>query len=119
MLGVVHRAVLKEGPKHFHGFFEVKNTAAAHWTRGAQRRALHGKQFKEPAGENCPELVRRSALGLVKVYNLLPAKVVSQTTVKSFQSELQELLKEKAAKNDKDWQLSFSPRVPWWNHPLR
>ena len=119
MLGVVHRAVLKKGLSHFQQFFVVKEEQATHWTREAARRERHGKQLKELPGAYCPELKRRSALGLVTVYNLLPAKVVAQTSVKDFQTELQNELKQRAARNEEDWQKTYSPRVPWWRHPLR
>ena len=68
---------------------------------------------------NSPELVRRSALGLIKVYNLLPKEVVAPTEVKDFQRKLQELVKERAVADCNDWKRTLSPRVEWWCHPLR
>ena len=121
MLGVIHRAVLKEGPAHLQKFFQLREDTlqTTYWTRGAGRRAQHGKQLKNKAYTNCPELRRRSALGLIQVYNLLPAEAVAQSSVKDFQSKLQEELKNRAAAGVEDWPSTYSPRVPWWKHPLK
>ena len=118
LLGLVHRTVLGKGPKHFGRFFQRKAPAQpSFWTRAAERR--HDKQLEEVVYPNCPELLRGSALGLVRVYNWLPADTVRATTVKEFQFNLQNLVRERARSNCKDWVRTFSPRLPWWNHPLR
>ena len=65
------------------------------------------------------QLLRRSALGLVGVYNLLPEDVVQAGIVANFQGKLQDLLKARAQSGCEDWPLTFSPRVPLWQHPLR
>ena len=64
-------------------------------------------------------VVRRSALGLVAVYNLLPPRVVKLNNVKDFQGALGELLRERATAGCDDWPLTFSPRVSLANHPVR
>ena len=121
MLGLVHRTVLGKGPRHFQRFFRRREggQAASFWTRGAEKRQEHGRQLEEVPYTHCPELLRRSALGLVKVYNMLPAHVVQAGTVKDFQSNLQELLKERVRSGCEDWAETFSPRVHWYRHPLR
>ena len=119
MLGLVHRTVLGEGPAHFKKFFWNSNRQAVHRTRLEERRGKHGKQLQETFYTNCPELRRRSALGLVKVYNSLPAEAVNQKKVSEFQRKLQETLEERAEAGCEDWAQTFSPRVPWWKHPLR
>ena len=86
MLGVVHRAVLKQGPEHFQQFFAVREEQSTHWTRAAARRERHDKQLKRLPGAYCPELRRRSALGLIQVYNLLPAEAVAESFVKEFRA---------------------------------
>ena len=53
---------------------------------------------------NCPELLRRSALGLVAVYNRLPEKTVVEDSVKDFQRKLVSLVKERAQANCEDWE---------------
>ena len=121
MLGLVHRTVLGKGPKQFQRFFckQGEGQAASFWTRGAAKRQKHGRQLEEVPYPHCPELLRRSAFGLVKVYNMLPAHVVRTSTVKDFQSNLQEFLKERARSGCEDWAATFSPRVHWYKHPLR
>ena len=118
MLGLIHRTALGKGPSHFKRFFRLKqHQPQAFWTRLAERR--HDRQLESESLPNCPELLRRSALGLVQVYNLLPQKVVSSKCVRNFQKQLQELVVERAASDCEDWQHTLSPRVPWWRHALR
>ena len=61
----------------------------------------------------------RSALGLIWVYNRLPADIVRHATVKDFQKSLQEFLKERFVAGCDDWKATFSPRIPACAHPLR
>ena len=65
------------------------------------------------------EVLRRSALGLVAVYNRLPAEAVEEATVKGFQRKLSDDLKDRATAGREDWKQTFSPRIPLWRHPLR
>ena len=117
MLGVIHRAVLGEGPEQLKSFFQVDRNQRNNTTRAAQRR--HGKQLVEHRRGRFLEVLRRSALGLVAVYNRLPPAVVEEKTVKAFQVQLANLLKERAAGGQEDWKLTLSPRIPLWRHPLR
>ena len=118
MLGLIHRAVLQQGPAHFNSFFApVQTESYSHLTRYVGRR--HFKQLVSWRVGRFSEVLRRSALGLVSVYNLLPEDTVQQKTVKDFMRRLQEVLKERAAEGCKDWKNTYSPRVPLWKHPLR
>ena len=117
MLGVVHRAVLKEGPKQLWEFFEVCDNPTKHSTRISTWR--HNRQLKEHRKGRFLEILRRSALGLVGVYNLLPGEIVEQAAVKDFQTHLTKLLKERASSGREEWKDTFSPRVPMWRHPLQ
>ena len=116
MLGLIHRAALRKGPPHFWKFFRLEQHPRASRTRLAQRR--HGGQLVETRRDRFLEVVRRSALGLVSVYNLLPPEVVCTDAVKTFQKNLQELVKARAAAGYEDWPETLSPRVPLWRHPL-
>ena len=49
------------------------------------------------------EVARRSALGLVKVYNLLPQEFVDAESVSLFQGLLQNLVKQRVACCCDDW----------------
>ena len=118
MLGLMHRTVLGKGPKHFKRFFH-RRQAETHFWRTRLRERRHSKQLEEVPYPNCPELLKRSALGFTRVYNWLPEDIVSATSVKEFQNKLQNLALERARSGCEDWALTFLPRLPWWNHPLR
>ena len=118
MLGLVHRTVLGKGPKHFQKFFTLEEKLPHARTRLGKKRKEHGRQLRDPRARTHLNVVRRSALGLVAVYNLLPAKVVQLQEVKDFQRALQELVKERACANCENWHLTLSPRLALHNHPL-
>ena len=63
-------------------------------------------------------LLKRSALGLVAVYNLLPHKVVSTRSVSEFQKRLQEVVVSFAHSGHPHWSEVLSPRLPLASHPL-
>ena len=65
------------------------------------------------------EIIRRSVLGLIAVYNILPQEVVDSENVSEFQSALQTLLKSRARAGLSDWRETFSPRTPMYMHPLK
>ena len=64
------------------------------------------------------EQVRRSALGLVPVYNMLPRELPTIPDVSSFQRALQEMIKIAAAAERPEWENLLSPRTPMYRHPL-
>jgi len=73
MLGVIHRAVLLQGPAQLWKFFRrdvVRRREQRSFTR-------HSLQLIEwPPGRDL-EIMRRSALGMIRVYNLLPQEAVA------------------------------------------
>ena len=75
MLGLIHRTVLGKGPPRFKEYFKRDRSAKL------RRHCNH----LLPVGQRV-SAVKRSALGLISVYNLLPADVAEQTTVANFQS---------------------------------
>ena len=115
MLGVIRRCVLGYGPEQLRQFFRHDSGYVATRSRSGQRR--HGKQLIDPRGPRFSERLRRSALGLVAVYNLLPQSVVDSFSVSSFQSQLQAMLREQA-QHTQQWGSLFSPRIPLYCHPL-
>ena len=117
MLGLIHRTVLKKGPAHFQEFFTLDPDGPSSRTRASQRR--HPRHLLDRRQADFSEQTRRSALGLIPVYNLLPAEVVAMPTAAAFQRALQQLLKIAAAAGRPGWQLMFSPRIPTYRHPLR
>ena len=118
MLGVIQRTVLGKGPDHFQQFFRpAAQTQRLYFTRRTAK--SHARQLEDPRKGVFPELLRRSALGLIAVYNFLPEQTVAESTVKDSQSKLQGLLKQRAAAGCENWAETLSPRVPLWKHPLR
>ena len=112
MLGLVHRAVLRQGPSHFFQFFYVDAAPA----RFSRRR--HNKHLFEWRDGRQSAAIDRSALGLVSVYNLLPQTVVDATSVSDFQHSLQALVRGRATSGHPDWPCTLSPRLSILSHPL-
>ena len=106
LLGMIHRTVLGKGPPHFKEFFQISSAAG-------QR---HRFSLKDSSWNR---LSKRSALGLIPVYNLLPDHIVETFSVKEFQANLQKLIKLRAEAGCDNWQATFSPRIPLNVHPLR
>ena len=129
LLGLIHRTVLGGGVRHFEEFFSRSGAAppAGNWEKHNHQLREYGNDessnvlsyfFENGRGE-AQKFISRSALGLVKVYNHLPRCIVDGTTsVKQFQSLLQDLVKQRASAGHADWQEIFSPRRSWRSHPL-
>ena len=79
----------------------------------------HARQLEEVRGAHFLEIERRSALGLVGVYNFLPEDAVLASSGSMFQSGLQLLVKERAKAGCADWSETYSPRIALFKHPLR
>ena len=109
MLGVIHRTTLGLGPAQFQAWFfpAERRVEPAHNTRRQGR--LHSRQLYDWLTRDT-ELLRRSVLGLVRVYNDLPEVIVSQKTVKAFQSLLQDYVKDLVRKGQEDWENAFNLR---------
>ena len=104
MLGMIHRTVLGKGPQQFTHFFN--------------RDPNNGPKLMDPRRSSRSPLIKRSALGLVAVYNLLPHKVVSTHSVSVFQKALQEVVTSFATAGHPQWSEALSPRLPLASHPL-
>ena len=118
LLGVSHRAVLREGLTQLHQFFRVQVPLPdAYGTRLGCRR--HRKQLVDVRSSDQLDVLSRSGHGLVAVYNLLPADLVELGSVSAFQAVLQFIIKDRAAHGVAGWARMFSPRVRISQHPLR
>ena len=123
MLGLIHRAVLGRGPDQFRQIFRADYDARREG-RGVHRLQLmtlqdHASDFVLP-GSAPAQYIENSAYGLIKVYNMLPASIVeSSPSVRHFQSALQDLVRYRANQTYMDWEMTLSPRVPSYRHPLR
>ena len=103
MLGLIHRTALGKGPAQFREFFKKDPCS----------KDLHDprKDFKAP-------ITKRSALGLVAVYNMLPPGVLVAKSVSAFQRGLQECVVKFALSGYPQWAEVFSPRIPLVSHPI-
>jgi hypothetical protein len=117
MLGVIHRAALGQGPPHLHRFFRKAPPLDMVRTRADTGR--HANHLVDPRDPYSLEILKRSALGLVAIYNLLPASAVEALNVSTFQSRLQLLVKDAATARQPNWQHHLSPRLCLNTHPLR
>ena len=79
MLGLIHRAALGQGPSQLQSFFKKSNAVRRDVTRADKRR--HSQQLDDPRRPDSTEFFRRSAWGLIAVYNLLPEEIVSTSSV--------------------------------------
>ena len=116
MLGLIHRCVLGKGPDHFKTFFQISTNQARNTRSGSAR---HGRQIIDIRNRRFLEVERRSALGLIWIYNRLPEAIVSNDNVKEFQRNLQLLVKQRLLSGDPDWKNILSPRIAVYRHPLR
>ena len=114
---MIHRAVLGQGPSQLRSFFVQAGPAVARLTRRTAR--SHDKQLKDVREGRFTEVIRRSALGAIAVYNMLPQAVVDIETVKMFQSTLQKMIRDRMHLGETNWALLLSPRVPMYRHLLR
>eukprot|EP00933_Yihiella_yeosuensis_P032263 TRINITY_DN25845_c0_g2_i1.p1 TRINITY_DN25845_c0_g2~~TRINITY_DN25845_c0_g2_i1.p1 ORF type:complete len:122 (-),score=1.97 TRINITY_DN25845_c0_g2_i1:16-381(-) len=92
MLGLLYKCTKNEArPKLVELFQPATHRVYARSTRFASTR--HDKQLLDIASQCHLDIARRSVLGLIKVYNLLPQSVVASVSVKVFQRELTNLCK--------------------------
>ena len=116
MLWLLHRCALRKGLEHFHDLFKVSAAPRCN-TRSGSR--MHGRQLVDIRNRQFLEIERRSALGLIWIYNRVPEAIGSNDTVKDFQGNLQLLLKELITSGCTDWKITFSQRIPYYLHPVR
>ena len=116
MLGVIHRAAAKQGPPQLWQFFQRHPHEAG--TR-ARRRIRHNLQVTEHPPGRSLDIMRRSALGMIRVYNLLPQDVVELSAVNKFQTALTNIVRGRVLAGDHRWKVVLSPRHPLFQrHPL-
>ena len=103
MLGVIHRTALGKGPPQFQKHFKIQ---------------AHESTLLDPRTGSKSPLIKRSALGLVAIYNRLPPSFRAVRSVPAFQKSLQEMVKKYATSGHPQWSEVFSPRLPLTSHPL-
>jgi hypothetical protein len=112
MLGLIHRTVLGGGSQDFKEHFKLAGQSEVVPVR---RHRNHLKDLPHAARTSA---VKRSALGLIAVYNLLPAHAAESLTVPLFQKALQIIVKQRCQDGCEDWRHTLSPRIPLLSHPL-
>ena len=90
LLSLIHRPVLGLGSDHFKESFKL---------RGSFGQRHRFQVLEEPT----TRLSSRSALGLIRVYNLLPNWVAETFSVQGFQGKLQALVKTRATEGCTAW----------------
>ena len=110
MLAVIHRAVLRLGPPHFFHFFRFSNTRTS--TRRHPRQLLDNRPARRLA------IYDRSILGMIWVYNILPASAIFCNSVSDFQSALQDIVRFLCTTNHHLWRHCLSNRISVIGHPL-
>ena len=113
MLGVVHRAVLKQGPAQFFQYFRPTENRPSMFIRRHHTRKL--VDLRQPHNL---DIFNRSILGLPWVYNMLPRHIVELNSVRDFQSALQDLLILSATSGRPNWHSLFFSRFALHSHPL-
>ena len=95
MLGVLHRACKRRGPKQLQKLFKRSE----------------GDSLEEPDLSGAVRILKRSAFGLVPVYNELPGELRALREVRAFQAAVQNLVKEWAAADRPSWKSCLCPRA--------
>ena len=103
-LGLIHRTALGKEPAQFREFF---------------KRDPCSKDLHDPRKDFNAPIPKRSALGLVIVYNMLPPGVRVAKSVSAFQRGLQECVVKLALSGYPQWAEVFSPRIPLVSPPIR
>ena len=107
MLGVIHQAVVGHGPMHFRRFFFLSQCVDR---RSARLSKQHSRQLHEYVDGTQLDAVARSALGLARTHNILPAEIVEATSVKRFQQMLQAFARDCAHIRVEGWPYLYSTR---------
>ena len=110
MLGLLHKCNLGVAHDQLRALFPPAplQPRPVHHTRSAGKR--HSRQLLERCTGNFLETTRRSAFGLVRVYNLLPQEVVDCASVRTFQTALTSLAREACKTGRDNWETLLSPR---------
>ena len=115
MLGQMHRTVLGQKPAHFQICFSPKiaNTDAARNDQGTSVNCTNTWK------NNYLDTVGHSALGLARIYNLLPNEITETNNVKTFQRLLQDPAKDCASLGIMHWPHRLRTRYWLHEHPLQ
>ena len=106
-LGMFHKISMGTGPSHLAGLFpSVPKRACGFPTR--QLVARHNKQILDRVGGSSTDAFRRSAFGLVRVFNFLPENIVEIKKTSLFQSKLQKAVVKYLCSSTREWHIFLS-----------
>ena len=114
-LGILHRSAIGKGHPELTQLFPHRSAATHSFsTRLAGER--HQLQLEDLCDGSHNDFLHRSLFGMVRVYNLSPAKAISKTSVQEFQKELTAVATRRCD-DSIQWQRLFcarmSPLVAW------
>ncbi len=116
ILGVIHRAAMRAGPPQLWKCFQLDGPTVLRTSARNRRHTMHLVEW--PSGRNL-DIMRRCALGMIRVYNLLPSELVLKRDLKEFQGGLADLIRDRVVAGDLRWRFLLSPRHPiFLYHPL-
>ena len=118
MLGLIHRAAIGKGPAQLMRFFHWHGQEKTCNVQTRWQASRHSSGLHEYRNGHHTDYLKRSALGLVSVYNLLPKDILDMLDISKFQGALQDLVKTYATRGDAQWQKLLSPRWDLTSHPL-
>ena len=111
MLGIIQRAILKRGPYQFWQWFEHDSSA------NISSVIKHTRAVKPLVHHQAPDYLKRSLLGMIKIFNGLPQFIVDIPDVKLFQRELQNLILNRM-RHHGDWLYMFDASYSFIYHSL-
>ena len=106
MLGLIHKSQLGIAPTCLSSCFPRARSTLYNFSDSLS--PIHDRQVACHVTPSCPIIFRRSVFALVRVYNKLPADVVSATSVSLFQRRLTALLKASARSDAPKWDELFN-----------
>ena len=102
MMGVAHRPALGGGPAQLRKLApRVKAVTDRRSARVAEQR--HNRQREILIDRSQLSVINRSALGLARIYNMLPRSIVKANDVSTLHSKLQAVVKVRAARGRAGW----------------
>lgn len=109
MLDVIHQAMLRQGHLQLWKSFRVDHSTHVRQPRHDKRHSRHVVEWL--AGRSL-DIMRRSALGMIHIYNLSPDELVMKPSVNEFQRGLTVLVKKRMVARDSRWNAVISSRHP-------
>ena len=97
MLEIIHRAALEFGANLLWKLFRVEPRAPARALRNSR---MHNFQIAEWPKRRSLDIMRRSALGMIRVYNLLHNDCVSVRDVSGFHKAPTQLVRDRLVAGD-------------------